>query len=158
MKCAQHTAHNPKFEKMGFYTHAATSYHQISSIIHTKSKNLNVSHFVQQLSLLNPLRPGVKSLKKEDVVRAVETGNAPTTSEWSTSLLPTKVHLILEVWQYYLNQRPIYCFHGSSTSRHAHMPWACRSCPRAHKHLWLHAQLGKRFFSPGMYLFSQQNT
>ena len=30
------------------------------------------------------------------------TGDAPTTSEWSTILLPTKVWLILEVWRYLL--------------------------------------------------------
>ena len=40
------------------------------------------------------------SVQIEDVVGAVPTGNAPTTSEWSTILLPTKVWLILEVWQY----------------------------------------------------------
>ena len=39
-------------------------------------------------------------LKTEDVVGAVPTGDAPTTSEWSTILLPTKVQLILEVSQY----------------------------------------------------------
>ena len=38
----------------------------------------------------------------EDVVGAAPTANAPTTSEWSTISLPTKVQLILEVWQ---------CFH-----------------------------------------------
>ena len=35
-------------------------YHQISSIKHKKSKNLNVSHLVLQLSLPDPLKPGVK--------------------------------------------------------------------------------------------------
>ena len=30
------------------------------------------------------------------------TGNAPTTSEWSTIILPTEVHLILDVWQHLL--------------------------------------------------------
>ena len=35
----------------------------------------------------------------EDVVGAASTGDAPTVSEWSTILLPTKVQLILEVWQ-----------------------------------------------------------
>ena len=30
-------------------------------------------------------------------------GAAPTTSEWSTILLPTKVRLILETWQYMIN-------------------------------------------------------
>ena len=36
----------------------------------------------------------------EDVVGAAPTGNAPTTTEWSTILLPTKVRLILKVWRY----------------------------------------------------------
>ena len=39
-------------------------------------------------------------VKNEDVVGAALTGNAPTASEWSTIWLPTKVWLILEVWQY----------------------------------------------------------
>ena len=34
------------------------------------------------------------------MVGAVPTGDAPTTSEWSTILLPTKVRLILEVLRY----------------------------------------------------------
>ena len=36
------------------------SYHKISNISHTKSQNLNESRFVLQLSLPNPLKPGVK--------------------------------------------------------------------------------------------------
>ena len=44
-----------------------------------------------QLSLRNPFKPGVNpGVKNEDVVgavRAVPTGDAPTTSEWSTILL-----------------------------------------------------------------------
>ena len=47
--------------------------------------------------LLNPLKPGVEN---EDIVVAVPTGNAPTTFELSTILLPTKVHLISQVQQY----------------------------------------------------------
>ena len=39
-------------------------------------------------------------VENEDVVGAVLTGDAQTTSEWSTSLLPTKEQLIVEVWQY----------------------------------------------------------
>ena len=35
-------------------------------------------------------------VENEDVVGAAPTGDAPTTSEWSTILLPTKVRLILE--------------------------------------------------------------
>ena len=39
-------------------------------------------------------------VENEDVVWAAPTGDAPTTSEWSTILLPTKVCLILETWRY----------------------------------------------------------
>ena len=41
-----------------------TKYPQTSSIRHTKSQNLNVSHLILQLSLPNPLKPGVKSRMK----------------------------------------------------------------------------------------------
>ena len=40
-------------------------------------------------------------VKNEDVVGAAPTGYAPTTFEWSTILLPTKVRLILKIWVYY---------------------------------------------------------
>ena len=40
-------------------------------------------------------------MKNEDVVGAAPTGDAPTTSKWSTILLPTKVRLILNVLRYY---------------------------------------------------------
>ena len=39
-------------------------------------------------------------VENENVVGAAPTGDAPTTSEWSTILLPTKVRLILEVCQF----------------------------------------------------------
>ena len=39
-------------------------------------------------------------VENEDVVGAALTGDAPTTSEWSTILLPIKVRLILETWWY----------------------------------------------------------
>ena len=67
-------------------------YRPNSNIRYNKSPNLNVSCLILQLSLLNPLKPGIKS----------PTGNAPTTSEWWTILLPTRLQLILEVWQYCL--------------------------------------------------------
>ena len=41
----------------------------------------------------------MSEVENEDVVESVPTGNAPTTFEWSAILLPTKVHLILEIWQ-----------------------------------------------------------
>ena len=71
-------------------------YCKISNISCIKSQNLNNSRLVLQLSLPSLLKPSVKN---EDVVVAAPTGNALTTSEWSTILLPTKVYFILEVWQ-----------------------------------------------------------
>ena len=41
-------------------------------------------------------------VENEDVAWAAPTGDAPTTSEWPTILLPTKVQLILEVLQYFM--------------------------------------------------------
>ena len=38
-------------------------------------------------------------VENEDVVGAAPTGDASTTSEWPTILLPTKVRLILETWR-----------------------------------------------------------
>ena len=49
--------------------------------------------FQLQLSLPSPLKPGVKSSNDR---------YAPTTSQWSTILLPNKKHLILESWRYIL--------------------------------------------------------
>ena len=43
-------------------------------------------------------------VENEDVVRAAPTGDAPTTSEWSTILLPTNVRLILEILRYWSNR------------------------------------------------------
>ena len=38
-------------------------------------------------------------VENEDVVGAAPTGDAPTTSEWSTILFHTKVRLALEIWR-----------------------------------------------------------
>ena len=62
-------------------------YHQTSNIRHSKSKK-NVSRLVLQLSLPHPLKPSVN--EDEDLVGAAPTGNASTTYELSTILLPTK--------------------------------------------------------------------
>ena len=40
-----------------------------------------------------------RTVENEDVVGAAPTGDAPTTSEWSTILLPIMVRLILEIWR-----------------------------------------------------------
>ena len=74
----------------------APVYRQVSNIRCTKSQLLKDYRIVLRLSLPNPLKPDVK-VESEDVVGAAPTGDAPTASEWSTILLPTKVRLILEV-------------------------------------------------------------
>ena len=83
-----------------FWEDSDNSYHKTSCISRTKSQNLNAPRLILQLSLPNPLKHGVRLVKYEDVVGAAPTGDAPTTSEWSTILLHTKVWLILEVLQY----------------------------------------------------------
>ena len=72
-------------------------YCKISNIRHTKFQNLNDSRFIMLLSLPNPFKLIVKLRMK---MWLEQHRHDPTTSEWSTILLPTKVHLILEVWQY----------------------------------------------------------
>ena len=62
---------------------------KISNISRIKSQNLNDACLVLQLPLPSPLKP---VLSRES--RAAPTGVAPTTSEWSTILLPTQVWLI----------------------------------------------------------------
>ena len=58
-------------------------YPQISNIRHTEAQNLDVSLLVLQLSLPSLLKPCDK-FENEDVAGAAATGDAPTTSEWST--------------------------------------------------------------------------
>ena len=60
-----------------------TNYRKVSNIRRTKSQNLNDPYLVLKSSLPNPLKPGVE-VENEDVVGAAPTGDAPTTSEWST--------------------------------------------------------------------------
>ena len=83
---------------------AVRNYHKISNISYTKSQNLNDSSLLLQLSFPNPLKPGVETRMKmwleQRRQEMLQLGDAPTTSEWSTSLLATKVHLILEIWRY----------------------------------------------------------
>ena len=76
------------------------TYCQTSSISSTKSQHLNVSYLILHFCPIQWSPLGVKSRMKIYLVGAAPTGDAPTTSEWSTSILSTKVHLILEVWQY----------------------------------------------------------
>ena len=77
-------------------------YCETSSIRCTKSQNMNDPRLVLWFSLPNPLKPARYEVENKDVVGAARGGNAPTTSEWSTIVLPIELHLILEVWQYIL--------------------------------------------------------
>ena len=44
--------------------------------------------------------PYTCKVENEDTVGAAPAGDAPTTSEWSTILLPIKVRLILDAWRH----------------------------------------------------------
>ena len=66
-----------------------STYRQIFNIKCTKFQNLIVSGLALQLSLSNPSTPDVQ-VENEDV------GAVPTGDEWWTTLLPTKVRLMLE--------------------------------------------------------------
>ena len=83
-------------------------YRQVSDIRRTKSQHLKDSHTVLRLSLLKSLED-IYEVDNEDVVGAAPTGDAPTTSEWSTILLSAKVRLILEVLRYILLCRRLWC-------------------------------------------------
>ena len=66
-------------------------------------------------------------MDNEDVVGATPTGDAPTTSELSIVILPTKVHLILEVWWYIFKiQTSSLC---NDFDRHCQQ-WSCQICWR----------------------------
>ena len=58
-------------------------YCKISNIRRTKSQNLNDSRLILHLSLPNLLKAKCQ-VENEDIVEAAPTGDAPTTSEWST--------------------------------------------------------------------------
>ena len=63
----------------------------------TKSQNLYVSNLVLQLSLLNPLKPGVKSRMKMYLEQRRQAILQLHQSYRQSISLPTKVRLILEV-------------------------------------------------------------
>ena len=72
-----------------------TTYRQTSNISRSKSGNLNIYCLVVQLSLFNPMKPGVKSRIKMQLEQRPQ--DAPTVSEWSKYIAPTKVRCTLEV-------------------------------------------------------------
>ena len=74
-------------------------YHKISNIRRTKYQKLKwfPSHVAVAFDQSIEARCWVEN---EDVVGAAPTGDAPTTCEWLTILLTTKVGYILETWRY----------------------------------------------------------
>ena len=76
-------------------THICVTRPQWVNIRPTKFQNLKVSRLVLRLSSPN--------LVNEDVVGAAPADDAPTTSEWSTILMPIKVRHMLKVLQYFDN-------------------------------------------------------
>ena len=79
-----------------------STYRTISDIRCTKFQNLNASHLV--LQFFAQFIEARRLADNEDVVGAAPTDDAPTTSDLSTIILPTRVHVILEVWQYMQHQ------------------------------------------------------
>ena len=71
-------------------------YRQISNTSCTKSKNLKRFSFHPAIIFAQSIEARCW-IENEDVVGAAPTGDAPTTSEWSVILMPTKVHIILEI-------------------------------------------------------------
>ena len=62
--------------------------------------NKKISWFSSSLTVVFAQSIKARCLvENEDVVWAVQTGDNPTTSDWSTNLLPTNVRLILEHWR-----------------------------------------------------------
>ena len=80
------------------------------------NSRVRVQYEYQKLST----RVRVPSTSTPALVGAVPTGDAPTTSEWPTFLLPTKVRLILEIWQYVAwNHYITIIFHQNTHERHS---------------------------------------
>ena len=73
----------------------------IPSNLKNKSHQIpTIKRFLSRLAVVSGQSIEARCLvENEDVVGAALTGDAPTTSEWSTSLLSTKVRLILKVWR-----------------------------------------------------------
>ena len=91
---------------------------------------------VSSCSCVSAQSIGVRcQVKDEGVVGAVPTGDAPTTSEWSTILLTVKVHLTLEVWWYidWININTCLCRDKSIASRNLEWFQCAVHCKNRHK-------------------------
>ena len=79
---------------------AKLNYRKTSSINRTKSRSLNVSCILLQLSSLSPLTPGVK-LRMKMLLEQRRQAMLKLHLSYQQFLLPTKVRLILEVLRYF---------------------------------------------------------
>ena len=79
---------------------ACQIYRQVSNIRHTKSTPTLKMFSYCLVAVFSESLEARCQVENEDVVGAAPTGDAPTTSEWSTILWLTKVCLILEVLRY----------------------------------------------------------
>ena len=73
-------------------------YRQTYDIMHTEPKQWNVPRLVLQLFLVQSSEAR-SEVENENTAEAAPWGVVPTTSEWSTSLLPTKVRLLIKNWR-----------------------------------------------------------
>ena len=73
-----------------------STYRQVDNIRRTKSQHL-LRVLCSLVAVFAESAEARCQVENEDVVGAAPTGVPPTTSVWSTILLPTKVRLILEV-------------------------------------------------------------
>ena len=76
--------------------HLTCDYRQISNIRRTTSQPSNVSFLGVAFVFVQSIEARYY-VDNEDVVGAAPTGDAPTTSEWLTIVLPARVGRILEV-------------------------------------------------------------
>ena len=75
----------------------------VKSLIQYAPNPKTSTFLVSPCSCLCPIHGSHMWVENEDVVGAAPTSDAPTTSEWSRILLPTKVRLMLEVLRYLQN-------------------------------------------------------
>ena len=75
-------------------------YPQVSNIRRTKSQHLKERFSYCLTAVFAESLEAMCQVENGDVVGAAPTGDAPTTSEWSTVLLPIKMRLILEILRY----------------------------------------------------------
>ena len=79
---------------LGIYNYALNQINILSNLWYKSHQIPKLKCFLSRLIVVFAHSTEARcQVKNEDVVGAAPTGDAPTTSEWSTILLPAKVHL-----------------------------------------------------------------